>query len=447
MDTGKTDTTTLNVTVPRNVPTGMVAITGARILTMDHRKVIENGTIVVKGSRITCVAANCSTAGADKVINAKGKTIIPGWVDMHSHHYREWRGMRPKHDYEVGIYLAYGVTTSMDVSMWSQNIFPTAELIEAGEIIGPRTFSTGDPLNAGDGTHNNEITNLNGALAAVRRLTDWGATQMKQYAQPRRDQRQWVSEAARQVGANVTAEGGFFLEDLGMIMDGQTGWEHPFSEVPMYSDGAKFLGKAGATYSPTLVVGGPGAWNIEYWYGESDVWKDAKQRRWMPWRMLIPQTRIRWLRPTTDYSYPMIAQAMADVIAEGGNGALGSHGEEHGIAPHWEVWMGASALGNMGALEVASLGGAKFLGADKDIGSLEVGKLADLMVLNSNPLDNIKNTLDMKYVMKGGVLYEAETLDEVWPKVVPYGPYYWVNTEALQSATQSIDTFDKAKKP
>jgi hypothetical protein len=254
-----------------------------------------------------------------------------------------------------------------------------------------------------------------------------------------------VSEAARQVGANVTAEGGFFLEDLGMIMDGQTGWEHPFSEVPMYSDGAKFLGKAGATYSPTLVVGGPGAWNIEYWYGASDVWKDAKQRRWMPWRMLIPQTRVRWLRPETDYSFPMIAQAMADVIAEGGNGALGSHGEEHGIAPHWEVWMGASALGNMGALEVASLGGAKFLGADKDIGSLEVGKLADLMVLNTNPLDNIKNTLDMKYVMKGGVLYEAETLDEVWPKAVPYGPYYWVNTEALQSDTKSIEIFDKKK--
>jgi imidazolonepropionase-like amidohydrolase len=143
----------------------------------------------------------------------------------------------------------------------------------------------------------------------------------------------------------------------------------------------------------------------------------------------------------------MIAQAMADVIAEGGNGALGSHGEEHGIAPHWEVWMGASALGNMGALEVASLGGAKFLGADKDIGSLEVGKLADLMVLNTNPLDNIKNTLDMKYVMKGGVLYEAETLDEVWPKAVPYGPYYWVNTEALQSDTKPVEIFDKAKKP
>jgi hypothetical protein len=339
--------------------------------------------------------------------------------------------MRPKHDYEVGIYLAYGVTTTLDPSTWTQNVFPTAELIEAGEIIGPRSFSTGDNMSGGDGEHTNELGNRAQALAAVRRMADWGAVEIKQYAQPRRDQRQWVSDAAREVGINVTSEGGFFYEDLGMI-----------------SDGAKFFGKAGATYSPTLVVGSAGGpWSIEYWFQQSDVWKDAKQRSWFPWRMLIPQLRVRWLRPETDYAYPLHAQAMADIIAEGGNGALGSHGEQHGIAPHWEVWMEAAALGNMGALEVASLGGAKFLGAEKDLGSLEVGKLADLMVLNTNPLVNIKNTLDIQYVMKGGTLYDAMTLDEIWPKAVPYGPHYWVNADELQMNTKGVDTYDKPKKP
>jgi Tol biopolymer transport system component len=442
LDTGATDTVTLSVSVPRAVPTGSVALTGARLVTLDHKKVVDSGTIVIRGSRIACVGT-CSTAGVDRVIDARGKTIIPGWVDMHAHHHREWRGMRPKHDYEVAMYLAYGITTDLDPSMWSQNIFPTAELIEAGEIIGPRTFSTGDPLTRGDGARSNELSNQVEAQHAVRKMVEWGATEIKQYAQPRRDQRQWVSDAARQIGANVTAEGGFFLEDIGMIMDGQTGWEHAFSEVPMYSDGAKFLGKAGATYSPTLVVAGPGPWSIEYFYQASDVWKDAKQRRWFPWRMLIPQTRVRWLRPETDYAYPFIAQAMADVIAEGGNGALGSHGEHHGLDAHWEVWMEASALGNMGALETASLGGARFLGADQDIGSLEVGKLADLMVLNANPLDDIHNTVNMQYVMKGGVLYDAGTLDEIWPKRVPFGPFYWVNPDALQVNDKAVDVFDK----
>ncbi len=398
-------------------------------MTLRDREVIERGTIVIRGSRIACVGT-CDTAGVDRVIDASGKTIIPGWVDMHAHHYREWRGMRPRHDFEQAIYLAYGVTTTLDPSMYSQNMFPTAELIETGEMIGPRGFSTGDNITAGDATRANEIESPADALAMVRKMADWGAVTIKQYAQPRRDQRQWMAEASRTVGLNETSEGGHFMENLGFIMDGQTGWEHAFSEVPMYADGAKFFGKAGATYSPTLVVAGPGAWSIEYWFQESDVWKDPKQRRWFPWRALVPQTRVRWLRPETDYSYPFIAQAMADIIAEGGWGAIGSHGEHHGLASHWEVWMGASALGPMGALEVASLHGAHFLGADRDLGSLEVGKLADLMVLNANPLDDIRNTVDMQYVMKGGKLYDAMSLDEIWPEAIPFGPYYWVNDDA-----------------
>jgi Tol biopolymer transport system component len=440
--TGKTDTLTMRLSAPRAVPTGSVALTNARIITMDKRQVIENGTVVVTGSRITCVGT-CSTTGVDRIVNAAGKTIMPGLVDMHSHHYREWRGMRPRHDFEQAIYLAYGVTTTLDVSMYSQNMFPTAELVEVGEIIGPRGFSTGDNITAGDGARANEINNARDALAAVTKMVSWGATAIKQYAQPRRDQRQWMAEAARAVGANLTSEGGFFFENLGFIMDGQTGWEHAFSELPLYSDGAKFLGKAGATYSPTLVVAGPGPWSIEYWFQESDVWKDAKQRKWFPWRALVPHTRTRILRPATDYSFPFIAQAMADIIAEGGWGALGSHGEHHGLAPHWELWMGASALGNHGALEVATMHGARFLGADKDLGSLTVGKVADLLVLNGNPLENIRSTADAQLVMKGGVLYDAMSLDQVWPKAVPFGPTYWVNDEMLQQNSKKVDHHDR----
>ncbi|HSL70700.1 MAG TPA: amidohydrolase family protein, partial [Longimicrobiales bacterium] len=377
-------------------------------------------------------------AGAN-TIDAAGKTIIPGWVDMHSHHYREHRGYRPLRDYEVAIYLAYGVTTSLDNSMWSQNIFPTAELIETGQMIGPRTFSTGDPLYRGDAARQNELGTLDAARQNVARLKSWGAVSVKQYQQPRRDQRQWVSHAARELGLNVTAEGGDLWYNLSMIMDGQTGWEHPIAAIPIYGDVAKFLGQAKAHYSPTLVVGGPGPWNIEYFFAERDVWKDPKQQRFMPWRQLFGHLRRRELRPATDYSYPLIAQGLADIIAEGGYGAIGSHGEHHGLAPHWEVWMGASALGALGALRVASLGGAHMLGADQDLGSIEPGKLADLIVLNSNPLENIRNTLDMRYVMKGGVLYDSETLDEVWPEQKKFGPYYWVDPNSLQSDEKPFD--------
>ncbi len=435
------DTFTVRLEVPRRIPEGSIAFTNARIVTLagaQYDEVIENGTLVVEGARIAC-AGTCDTSGAERVIDATGKTIIPGFIDMHSHHYREHRGFRPLRDYEVAIYLAYGVTTSLDNSMWSQNIFPTAELIEAGRTIGPRTFSSGDPLYAGDAARQNELTSREVTEQNINRLASWGAVSLKQYQQPRRNQRQWVSDIAREKGLMVTAENGDLEYNLGMIMDGQTGFEHPISLIPIYGDVAKFFGQAKTVYSPTFVVGGPTDWDIEYFFAESDVWKDAKQRRWMPWRMTTTFLRRRMLRPETDYAFPMIAQGLADIIAEGGYGSIGSHGEHHGPNAHWEVWMAASALGPLGALRVASLHGAYFLGAQQDLGSLEAGKLADMIVLDSNPLENIRNTADMAYVMKGGILYQADTLDEIWPETRPFGPYYWVNDDALRMDDLPID--------
>lgn len=443
MDTGRTERTVLSVTVPKDVSSKSLALTNAHIVTLDRRKVIDGGTVVVKGSRIVCVGS-CDTAGVDRIIDATGKTIIPGFVDVHAHHYRDWRGMRPRRDYEQAVYLAYGVTTTLDPSAYSVNAFPTAELIEAGEMIGPRAFSTGDNLLPDDSARNNEIRDPASAVNEARKMAGWGAHVIKQYMQPRRDQHQWLAEAARRVGVNITSEGRFLFDDLGAAMDGQTGWEHAFSELPMYSDAAKFFGQAQVHFSPTLGVAGTGAPSIEYWLGKDDVWKDEKLRRWFPWRQLMMKVaRTRRVRPKTDYSYPIVAQAMADIIAAGGWGAMGAHGELDGLADHWEIWMSATALGNMGALEVASLHGAHFLGIDKEIGSIETGKLADLIVLNSDPLANIENTNDIQYVMKDGKLYDSVSLDQLWPKAVPFGPYYWVNDDQLQDNVKPSDIFDR----
>jgi Tol biopolymer transport system component len=440
-NTGQTDTVTVELSVPRNVPTGTIALTNARIVTLENREVVERGTLVVEGARIACVG-ECDTTGADRVVDATGTTIIPGFMDMHAHHYREHRGVIPSQNYESAIYLAYGVTTSLDNSMWSQDIFPTAEMIEAGLVVGPRTFSTGDPLYRGDGARQDEITSLEVARHSVNRLASWGAVSIKQYLQPRRDQRQWISHAARERGLMVTAEGDNLPYNISMILDGQTGFEHPMSYLPLYQDVARFFGQTSAVYSPTWVVGGPGPWNEEYFFAERSYWEDEKLRRWLPWRQLAPHTLRRMLRPDHHYSFPMIAQGLADIVEEGGYGAIGSHGQQHGIAPHWEVWMAASAMGAMGALEVASLHGAHFLGASDDLGSLAPGKLADLMVLNSNPLDDIRNTEDIRYVMKAGALYDADTLDEIWPRERPFGPRPWVDEDSLREDVRGTDWWD-----
>ncbi len=424
-----TDTVQIELEIPRgSLAQGTVAITGARIVTLEDRAVIDRGVLVATNGRITCLGAlgSCETSGADHVVDAAGKTVIPGFVDMHSHFFREYRGIIPTKAFEAAVPLAYGVTTNLDNSQWSQDVFPAALMIEAGTLIGPRTYSTGDPLYRGDAARQNELTSYEVTEENIDRLQSWGAVSLKQYMQPRRDQRQWVSDIARDRGLMVTAEGGDLAYNLSMIMDGQTAWEHPISYVPMYSDAARFFGMAKTVYSPTFVVGGPGPWNDEWFFQESDVWRNEKLRLWMPWKQLVPHARRPFKRPRTDYSFPMLAQVLADIIDAGGYGAIGAHGQQHGIASHWEVWMAAEAMGPMGALELASKHGAYFLGADRDVGSLAVGKLADLMILNSNPLDDIRNTEDIEMVMKGGVLYDAMTLDELWPRQRPYGDRPWV---------------------
>ena len=105
--------------------------------------------------------------------------------------------------------------------------------------------------------------------------------------------------------------------------------------------------------------------------------------------------------------------------------------------------MAASAMGPMGALELASLEGAKFLGAEHDVGSIALGKLGDLIVLNSNPLTNIRNTADIKYVMKGGMLYDGTSLDEVWPVQKAYGPRPWINQDVWVKGPRATDYWDK----
>lgn len=443
VDTGKTDTTDIHLSVPRAIPAGTIALTHARIITLQNRKVIEDGSIVAKAGRLTCVG-ECNTSGVDRVIDAKGKTIIPGFVDMHAHHNSESAGVTPSRSFESALYLAYGVTTTLDPAAWSQNVFTVAEMIEAGRAIGPRSFTTGDPLYNGDGPHRNELTSFEVTDHEIARRQSFGATALKQYLQPNREQRQWVTEIARKRGLRVTGEGSSdLLHKLSMLMDGQAGFEHPTPYVPLYQDVAKMFGLSHTTYSPTFIVGGTAPWNEEYFFQASDVWKDAKYQRWIPWRQLMPHLRRRWLRPVTDYHFGVQAQGAADIIANGGYSAIGSHGQAHGIGSHWETWMFASALGPMGALEVASVHGAHFLGADKDLGSLEPGKLADLMVLNANPLDDIHNTANIAMVMKAGTLYDADTLDEIWPEKKPFGTYYWVNVDELKNDTRAVDVYDQ----
>lgn len=416
----------VDLRLPRARASGSLVFEGGRLVTLGEPGTVSRGSVRIVDGRIACVG-ECPAEPADRVVEVSGKTLIPGLIDMHAHHHRDHTGILPRRNWEAAVYLAYGMTTTLDNSQWSQNVFSAAELVEAGEMVGPRMFSTGDPMYNGDGPRQNDIRSYEDAEANIERLVSWGATAIKSYMQPRRDQRQWIAEIARERGLMLTGEGGSLSYNLGLMLDGQTGWEHPLTYVPIYGDAAKFFGRTKAVYSITFVVGGPTVWNEEFFWQETANWRDPKQRRFLPWRMLVPHTRRRPLREATDYSFPILAQGLAEVIAEGGSGAIGAHGQHHGIGSHWEIWMAESALGAEGALDLATRQGAAFLGLEHQTGTIEVGKLADLVVLDRNPLEDIRATADIRYVVKDGRVYDGDTLDEIWPEARPYGGYPWLD--------------------
>ena len=427
--TGRNESHTVTLHVPRDAANGTIALKNARLITLRGDEVIDRGILVIENDRIKCLG-QCSTSGVDRVMDLSGKTIIPGWVDVHAHFLSdEPDGIIPRHRARSAAYLAYGVTTAFDPAAIMSS-FSVAEMTEAGRLLGPRSYSTGLALTCGFSIFDlRPIATLQDAEEHVVRKANLGVISLKDYKQCTRTQREMLTQAARDHHLTVTNEHGPLSYLLGEIMEGDTGFEHPLQIVPLYSDVAKFLGQAGAHYSPQLLLSEyPHESVFAYWQGQHDLWHDAKLKMWQEWERTHAR-RTFANKPLEEYTTPILAESATDVMRAGGYVAIGAHGEEDALGTHWEAWSLGLAATPLEVLRAASYNGAHFLGLDKELGSLEVGKLADLVVLNSNPLDNIRNTIDNLYVMKAGKLYRTDTLEEVWPVNKPYGPTPWRNKD------------------
>ncbi len=395
---------------------GKLAFKNAKLITLNGDEVLEHADLLIEDSRITCVG-ECDISDDVKVIDATNKVIVPGFVDVHAHNAGEGQFTTK---WTTGkLNLAYGVTTTVDPAILSQSLFPLSEMVEAGSILGPRTFGTAEivtkPATAFGDTL--DVSSFNDALRNVRRRADWGAVSIKNFRLTSRRANQQLIEAARESGLTITGEGGPLYFDIGFAMDGQTGWEHTIAHLPIYSDVATFFGKAGVVYSPTIVVAGHRGGSMDYFRPRHNFKADHKYLSFLEpaqreYYKKIPPLEIR---PIETFAFPIQAQGLADIIRAGGRGAIGEHAEQPGLGHHWEIWSYATALTPLEALRVAALDGAWFIGMDHEIGSIEPGKLADLVILNSDPLKDIKNTLDIEWVMKQGLLFDGDNLNRIWP--------------------------------
>ena len=426
----RTSHAVVSLEVPRATPQGTLLLQGGRIVTMKGDEVLERGDILITGNRIAQVGANIVAPAGARTIDLTGKTIIPGLVDVHAHP-KTGREMAPDQEWSIASNLAYGVTTTRNPSGTRWNV-AWGELIDAGEMVGSRIYATGFPLTS----NNTPIRSYDDALAVVRRYKGQGVNSLKQYLQPRRIQRQWILQAAIAEGINATNEGAADLKaDITMAIDGYTALEHSIGQVPLYKDVVTVLADARITYTPTLVVAYGAPAGDGYWRARTELDKDPKTSYFTPAELLTRQARRRPLIVEEDYNFPAIARGVRDIVRAGGRAGLGSHGQQDGIGAHWELWMLQSGdMTPMEALRIATIHGAESIGYGKDLGSIEAGKLADLVVLNANPLDNIRNSTDIRYVVKDGEVYEGMTLDRVWPTARAFPKPYWVREkEALEA--------------
>jgi imidazolonepropionase-like amidohydrolase len=210
------------------------------------------------------------------------------------------------------------------------------------------------------------------------------------------------------------------------VLDGFSGNEHSLPIVPLYKDVVELIAQSGTSYTPTLLVayGGPFAEN--YFYTSTEVHDDEKLNRFLPHNLIDSNTQRRpWFREEEHVFQKTAAQA-AKILRAGGRIGVGSHGQLQGLGYHWEMWsLAAGGFTPMETLRAATLHGAEIIGLSQDLGSIEPGKLADLVVLDGDPLEDIHNSNSVRYVVKNGEVFEGSTLDRIWPSPRKLQPLWW----------------------
>ena len=424
------------MTALRDTPRSSVVLRGGRAITMKGKEIIDNADVVVQDNRITAVGARgtVQVPANARIIDVSGKTVMPGFVDTHYH--PQW--LTPNiHTNQVWQYLAtlaYGTTTTRDPQTASTDFLSYGDRVETGEVVGPRIYTTGPGVFSSE-----QIKDLDHARTILKRYAQYYDTKtLKMYMTGNRQQREWVIMAAKELGLMPTTEGGLdYKLDITHGLDGYPGVEHTLPITPKFDDVFEWYKATQLTNSPTLIVEYGGPFGEGWFYQSEDLLHDAKLKHFTHPVDFDTKVRRRGVGNSPgpagfavkeEYAMWQHAQDVAKTVAAGGRIGVGSHGQLQGLGMHWEIWLLQSGgLSQHDALRSATIVGAEAIGMGQDLGSLEPGKLADVIVLDKDPLVDIRNTNTVKYVMKNGRMYDANTLDEVYPRQRKLAAQQWMS--------------------
>lgn len=417
----------MRVELPRDEPGGKLLLRGGTVISMRGDEVIPDADLLVVNDRIAAVGARgkIDLPAGTEVRDVRGRYILPGFIDTHVHWYEIRHDVLDLQNWSFLMSLAYGVTAGLDVQAMDQDMFAYQDLIEAGRMVGPRAFSVGQGMFSNNNLKSPEQVDL-----LLERYRDYYRTpNVKSYLIGNRQQRQWVVASSARLGMLPTTEGNDDLElDLTHAIDGFHGNEHGLPAERIYEDVVRLYGSTRIGYTPTLMLssGWPAA-QKNFYLMASVPHDDPKVRRFMPHFVIDARTSpLQWVR-REEWTADQIAEGAAKIMRAGGRIGVGSHAEFQGPVYHWE--MQALAAGGMKPREVlraATVDGSEIIGRGAELGTLQPGKYADLLVLEKNPLEDIRNTLSIRQVMKNGRLYDADTLDEIWPRQRALPPlWFW----------------------
>ncbi len=392
---------------------GEYMLQGARIITMRNEEVIEKGDVLIKGRRIVAVGPSGSIQAAPNVkrVTMEGLTIAPGFIDIHDHGALPLN-LHEKQPSSLALTLAYGVTTIRNPQPHVTDILTYQDKVRMGETLGPRIYSTGP----GVGYWAYDIKSLAHARQVLKQYANYFDTKtLKMYAVGNRKQRQWIIMAAQELRLLPTTEGNLdFKLGVTELLDGYPGHEHAHPIAPLYTDFTTLAGAIGIAYTPTLLIsyGAPNAEN--YFFTHENVLHDEKLKSLMPKEELDRKIRRRpmWALDE-EYLFPAHARAAQAMAEKGALVCVGAHSQFQGLGYHWEMWALGAGMKPLEVLKAATLNGAKAIGLDGDLGSIEQGKLADMVVMEGNPLEDIKNTNTIKYIIKDGQAYDGKDLQKV----------------------------------